>query len=339
MRNGDTHVELPDQPNEEFALILDGFNSIIKSSKETVRIHEEKASKLDNKNRELLGDLEKTYDDYTAISESYEHLSRHMGVTDAIMKKTQSDKGENIRMTGLIQSGFIPKYPPELTDWEIRFIFKQAGIVSGDMFDFFHVDDLVGIFLIDVSGSDIGTGLMTIIAKRIIRHSFIDMRDKKLNVVIDSINAEFQKQFKLCEKLIKGVFLRFNADKIEYVNAGHPDVLCYTPRSGTVIPVKPRDYVIKGSILGYEEIKSPYEVIHFTMNKGDCLFFYSDSLIVSRNRDREEYGIDRVVSSITAAARSDNSTVVELVAQDFFQFTGTEELADDLTIISIKRLK
>jgi sigma-B regulation protein RsbU (phosphoserine phosphatase) len=64
--------------------------------------------------------------------------------------------------------------------------------------------------------------------------------------------------------------------------------------------------------------------------------FYTDGISEAMNRTREEYGAERLSSSIEAHAQKDASGILDGVLTDMRQFVGKAEQHDDVTLVVVK---
>ena len=74
------------------------------------------------------------------------------------------------------------------------------------------------------------------------------------------------------------------------------------------------------------------------LDPGDVLLLYSDGLIDSENSRGEEYGIDRLQSSLRDARSLPNAeAVVQLSLGDLQRFLDGAKPSDDITLMAIRR--
>lgn len=127
-----------------------------------------------------------------------------------------------------IQSAIFPRKVPEISDWDIAFVTKPYGAVSGDFYDFYSKgDSLKGVSLFDVSGHGVAAALITILAKPVIYTYFNNSGSSDLGDVLEYANSDLFDQLEEVNLYITGLLLRMKDNNVEYVNAGHPDILWY----------------------------------------------------------------------------------------------------------------
>jgi phosphoserine phosphatase RsbU/P len=126
-------------------------------------------------------------------------------------------------------------------------------------------------------------------------------------------------------------------DTVEYVNAGHTELLVKRPGSTTKI-VQTKHDNFKGLFLGVKEMEADYRCVSFKIIQGDCLILYTDYLIEAMNSQNEEFGLERLASAINSvnselSARAIASSILKAVEE----FTEGRDLTDDCTLIVLKR--
>ena len=245
----------------------------------------------------------------------------------------------DMNLAARLQSSFFPRSAPKSGAWDVSFVFRPVSGVSGDFYDFYAKrGELRGVSLFDVSGHGIAPGLLTLLARSVIQHHFSAGEEKKLSAVIEGANRVLVRELDAIDNYLSGIMLRFTHNKVEYVNAGHTDLLLRRASSGEVLRVEPRDCEYKGKFLGVAALEERFVTVRFNMMKGDFLLLYTDCLLEARNAKGEEYGIDRVNRSLGKAdANVDAKTVTDSILADLAEFTGDVPLKDDLTFVVVKR--
>jgi sigma-B regulation protein RsbU (phosphoserine phosphatase) len=190
----------------------------------------------------------------------------------------------------------------------------------------------------DVSGHGIASGLITMIAKSISTRIFTKNYRKPLNKILEAINEELINELGNIDNYLTGIMLKFKGDLIDYVNAGHTELIIRRGDLGRSEIVKTTDNTnYKGLFLGLEAMKTDFSLLTFKMQKDDTLLIFSDCLNESSNAEGEEYGIERIVNSLNEAPRNDSKNILNHVVTKMYDFTGTDVLTDDLTVICVRR--
>jgi len=258
---------------------------------------------------------------------------------------TELEDAQRLRMMDLamaanVQKAFLPESAPASNDYDIEFVFRPAAQVSGDFYDFYsNGGSLHGVGIYDVSGHGISSSLLTIIARSIIQRNFTAGIDEKLNRVVEKINRELIEEIGQSDKYITGIMLRFLADRIEYVNSGHPDAffkIAGTNKTGKI--TNRRGESVKGMFLGVASMEQVYDVLSIRLNPGDFLFIYSDCFIETTNGKGDIFGEDGVKQAIATAPEGSAGQIMHYIIKQLYEFIHPQKmLSDDLTAMVIRK--
>ncbi len=238
-----------------------------------------------------------------------------------------------------IQSTLFPAKPPALSDWEIAFLSRPRSGVSGDFYDFYTTgDDLDGISLFDVSGHGVAPALVSILTKPVLFKNFKKLSDGRAARILDSTNSDLFEQLEDMNIYITGILLRIRGESVEYVNAGHPDLLYMKRGLDGVRIVTDPECKFKGQPLGIYSHESQYCSIKFRVASGDSLLLFTDGIIESRNSAGTPFGSSRLMSAFSETSGMDASSSIEKIIGRLDSFIGRELPSDDITIIVAKKL-
>ncbi|WMM25394.1 SpoIIE family protein phosphatase [Tissierella sp. MB52-C2] len=175
----------------------------------------------------------------------------------------------------------------------INYIYKPSEMLSGDMFDVFHIDDEnIGIYISDVSGHGIAAAMMTMFIRQTMRSIKDDHLDpsatlSELYKRFSALNLEVDKYF----TMFYGVFNK-STYEFKYANAGH-----------NCIPIKYNNdgmemLEVKGypMVLLFDEIIYDEETIQ--LKKGDKILFYTDGITEAKDKAGREFGTESVINMI-----------------------------------------
>jgi len=236
-----------------------------------------------------------------------------------------------------VQRRFFIDKPPMTALWDTAFIFKPVSGVSGDLYDFYtQNNELIGVSLFDVSGHGIASGLITMLSKQIIFRNFKQMKNNSLPAILEAINNELIAQIENVESYLTGIILRFDENKIEYVNAGHTDLLLKSKNNVMVVGAGSENF--RASFLGIATLNENYKGIRFSIKEGDSLLLFTDCLVESCNSNKDSYAMNGILNSFKACPYDLSAKeMLDYIINDFNEFTKDVKLRDDLTIILLKR--
>jgi len=282
--------------------------------------------------------MNKRRKDLQAASFELERLNINLTEANNELKNKQSLTEIEMDLASEIQNAIFPGKAPVVLDWEIAFITKPYGAVTGDFYDFYCPgDSLKGISLFDVSGHGVAPALITILAKPVLYSYFNQFVNSRLGKVVESANKDLIEELEAVNLYITGLLLRMNGHEVEYVNAGHPDLLLIESSSGEVHIIQDSSNTFKGHPIGISHSMEEYKSHKFNVEQGDSLIFYSDGLTEGRNPKGEQFGIPRLVNVLKSSKSIDASGVLNRIMADFKTFTGDAKPADDITVIVIKK--
>ncbi len=228
-----------------------------------------------------------------------------------------------------IQEALMPEDTPYLDGWTLWLYSKPANEVSGDLVDFFYVDDdRATLFVSDVAGKGLHAALMTSKLQAIIKAL---APDYKANELISKVNRTFYKE-KLRKMFASLFYVEINkgSNKIEMVNAGH--LPAYILRDNQITE-SPKGETALGLIKHAE-----YSVFKEEFNTGNIVVIYSDGITDAKNRAGEFYGNDKMKSVILQYKELSAKSLGEKILENIDQFTGQTRQNDDISIIIMKKM-
>jgi sigma-B regulation protein RsbU (phosphoserine phosphatase) len=208
---------------------------------------------------------------------------------------------------------------------------EPAAEVGGDFFDAFFVDE-THLFLCvgDVSGHGIPAALFMARAIGLIRMAAIAA--KRPDRLLQRLNDE------LCvgndANIFVTVFCGFLdvvTGRLVYGNAGHCAPLLAAAGRASWLPI-PRGALI-GVFPGLQ-----YTASEATLDEGTALICYTDGMTEAESSGGEEFSEQRLLA--VGAANSSRSVegLLDAVRSALATFVGDEPLADDCTLLAVRRL-
>lgn len=278
---------------------------------------------------------QKVLDRTNELSQANSQLSAANTQLEAATDRANSD----MKLAVFVQQSFYPHKVPEVRGWDIAYHFQPMSGVSGDLYEFFtEKERLKGIGLFDVSGHGISSGLVTMLAKTIIDRQFEEGATKSLSQVMTAINNTLISEKGEIQNYLTGLLLRITDNRIEYVNAGHPQIYYRAAVNGAVGPVevKGQPQNSNGGIIGVDGMSAQFATIGFSMKEDDALLLYTDCLSESVNAAGEQFGAKRISQSFSESNGSAQEKLTHLL-NALHTFTDNVPLNDDLTVIILQR--
>ncbi|PYJ73182.1 MAG: hypothetical protein DME75_02225 [Verrucomicrobia bacterium] len=236
-----------------------------------------------------------------------------------------------------IQRILLPAEAPAINGFQISGISVPARQVSGDYFDYIHVDDeRLGVAIADVSGKGVPASLIMAICRSVLRAEAA--RNPSPADVLRKVNRQLYPDIKE-DMFISMAYLILNherdGDGVTLARAGHDAPLLYKRKSQTVMPIKSPGMVVgidSGNV--FDRLTADFAI---PLERGDCLVLYTDGVTEALNTEGDEFGLDRTIQSVRASATDGAQAIVKRVIDDARNFTGSLPQNDDITLIAIRK--
>ena len=234
-----------------------------------------------------------------------------------------------------IQRILLPSEAPVFDGYGFSALSIAARHVSGDYFDYIPLDpNRLGVAIADVSGKGIPASLITAMCRGVLRR---EASESPLpSDVLRRVNRQLYPDIKE-DMFISMAYLILDSSsgRVEMARAGHDAPLLYRAATGQVEKLSP-----KGMALGIDSGEVFNRVctdLSFEMETGDCILLYTDGATESLNHQGLEYGVERLIEALQSAAPQGAAQVVNYVAEEVRNFTGTDLKHDDITLIAISK--
>lgn len=260
--------------------------------------------------------------------------SAAIAIENARLYQVAVEKGRlerEIQLALEVQSSLLPRQTPTLKGWEFGALWRPAREVAGDFYDFIPVDsEQLALVIADVTDKGVPAALYMALTRSIVRASMLHVSTPA--EIIAHANRL------ICNDAAYGMFVTLfyaqldpRTGEMTYVNAGHNPPLLYRTAADQVVRL-----TRTGMALGIEE-QASYAHETVALNPGDLVCFYTDGLTEAYNPQQEAYGMARLEAAVRAGSRSPVVELTRQVQASVEQFVGGELLADDITLVVLKR--
>ena len=220
-----------------------------------------------------------------------------------------------------------------LEDVKITAHMRPAKEVGGDFYDVFKIDDRHFCFLIaDVSGKGVPAAMFMSMAKTHIKNYAM------LGLPLGEVATRTNNQ--LCYKNEAGMFvtvfmcvLDLETNEVTFINAGHNKPFIQK-QDGDFKMIDAKANLVFGMM---EDM--PYKEQKLVLEKGDCLYLYTDGVTEAMN-PKEEFLGDAYLEQILNKRKNDSADVekfVEDMYEEVDKFADGAMQADDITMVYISR--
>jgi pSer/pThr/pTyr-binding forkhead associated (FHA) protein len=231
-----------------------------------------------------------------------------------------------------IQESLLAESVPAIAGHELVVRNRPSRGVSGD---FYRVTERLDggecvLMVADVSGKGMAASLLTATLEALMAQPIADGRSAvEILTALDPL-LESRTPPEQFATVFLGV-LETATGRLTYASAGHnPALLLGT--GGEV-----RELGRTGLPLGLLG-SAAYEPAEARLDPGEILVIYTDGITEAMDPGQNEYGFERLVESCRARCAQSASRLAEALEADLEAFTDGEPLADDQTLMVVRRL-
>lgn len=232
-----------------------------------------------------------------------------------------------------LQLGMLPiRRPlfPDRHDIEVAGMMEAASIIGGDLFDAFFVDEHRLFFAIgDVSGHGIPAAMFMARTVSLMRLAAITINCPA--ILLSRVNEQLcaGNDANMFVTLFCG-FLELDTGRVMYSNGGHLAPLHTRDGVTTNLPIP------KGTIIGVLP-GITYTRSEIVLNRGDSILCYTDGVTEAQTSQGEEFSESRLIALVGDNAHHPLEAVLSGIRDEVAKFSGERKLADDCTMLAIRR--
>ncbi len=267
---------------------------------------------------------------------SLTHLERRRFL--AVWRREHSRSRERLRMreeieyARKIQLSMLPQAPPDIAWLDLSAASLPATEVGGDYYDTFRLtpDHLV-LVIADVSGHGLASGLLLSGVRSCLYLMEGDLSSPEALARLDRMVRRTTDRRTYVTLLLAVV--DHEARTLTVSSAGHPPLLLYRAAGGTA------EWIGSGAPPLGTFAEPRYGREEVPIATGDLLVVYTDGVTEMRNDQQLDYGDERLRKAVMRAAPGRSAREVrDSVLSDLANFKGSEEQADDITLV-VARLR
>lgn len=274
-------------------------------------------------------------DEIKLVSESLNFMKlwyKKFKARELQVAKSNKLQDQDLQQASEIQQSFINtnfKAFSRIKEFDLFAIYRPVRVVSGDLFDYFLIDDEHLIITMgDVSGKGVPAAFFMIVAQTIIKNnaSFRSARTivERTNNKLHTTN---QHQFFLT--LFLGV-LNIKTGVLDYCNAAHTPTYI-VKLNGDIIELSQSHGLPLGLYLNKK-----YSNSRITLDKGDSLVLYTDGITELQNENKLHFGNERFVENLRNLVGSEPENMVNSIEKNLNVFKGQAAQSDDIALMCIK---
>ena len=93
----------------------------------------------------------------------------------------------------------------------------------------------------------------------------------------------------------------------------------------------------ESSVIGISDFPVNFECVKTEVEKGDILLLYTDGLTETMNRNREEFGVDRLKRTFLKNSDNPIAEQIKLIVEEAKTFANRAKITDDITLLILKK--
>ncbi len=241
---------------------------------------------------------------------------------------------EEMTFAKRIHSNLIGPERVEHNGIAVHNLYQPAFDIGGDFYDVIPLsDNRLAVILVDLTGHGIQAALCTALVKFAVSGlknstaSAVDIMRGINKVMYRGLPKEI-----FAASLLAVIYTE--TGNCELLNGGIPYPLLLKRDEKEIEKLN-----INGMLLGMLEdaLYKPGEISEVTLEKGDCLFMFTDGLSEAQNSKGEFLEVHHLCDTITANLDADPVILSNNLADMARQFNENGQMVDDMTIVSIER--
>lgn len=240
--------------------------------------------------------------------------------------------GKELSMAQAIQRQILPDGTVAVPGFDVAADYEACGAVGGDYFDYVPLaDGRTLVVVADVSGHNLASGMMMVSARATLR-TLASVRHDPARVFED-LAAAMHPDLMRTERFLTaaGVALRAHQRGVEYVSAGHNDLMVYRAANDRVEAI-----ASESTILGFLP-RPEYQARQVQLAPGDCILLFTDGITEATNAAGEMFGDDRLAALFAQLAPGRTARgILQALVHELYAFRGGQVGSDDVTAVVIR---
>ena len=232
-----------------------------------------------------------------------------------------------------VQKALLPHgRDEEIRGFDVAASCEPAIGISGDFYELSLVDgDRLLLALGDVSGKGISAGLLGASLLGGLR-SLAPLYRRRVDRLVAQLNVMLQKSSPgVRYATLFAAEYDYSSSTLHWVNAGHTSGLLFRPDS----PV-PERLGSTGTVVGLFP-NAQWQQNDVQLERGDMLLLFSDGITEAADANEVEFGEQRIVDAVARVSGEPAAAIHATVLDAVGRFAGSGPLADDRTLVVLRR--
>lgn len=256
------------------------------------------------------------------------HLAEQLAARAAVAIENSRLYSERSSIARTLQQSLLPEQLPEIPGYELASVYQPAvetGMVGGDFYDVWPLDDSWMMIIGDVTGKGIEAAALTALVRHTMRTaSEFDSSPARVLAFVDG-TLKKRPALSVCTAMC----LRLEDDELTLAVGGHPLPLHITPAGVSEVGTH-------GPLLGgFSGARWHDDTV--TLESGSTLVAYTDGVTDARDEGGGRFGLGRLCDVLAELGSRSAAEIVEGITRRLDEFQ-TDIQADDTAAIVLHRL-
>ncbi len=279
-----------------------------------------------------------------ALENNLAAKNQELGIANEQITAANARMQDELQAAAKMQAALLPTKQPEIDRVKFKWKYVPCDELAGDILNFFKLDnDNIGMYVLDVSGHGVASALLSVTVNRFLtpqqRQSTMLCRYNSgtgayetypPSKVLQALNQHFPMDIQTGQyfTIVYGV-LNTRTLEFSFSSAGHPPVILANNGAGAeALPCH-------GLPVGFDE-HAEYTDVTLKLQSGNRLYFYSDGMNETKNKERQEFGVENLVENIAALQQYGLHESIEKLIEKVDDWNGNSKFDDDITLLSLE---
>jgi sigma-B regulation protein RsbU (phosphoserine phosphatase) len=285
-------------------------------------------------------------DQLADLSESFNRMTENLERLLVVAKEKERLQSE-VEIAREVQSQLYPRVVPQTRTLRLTAVCHPARMCSGDYYDYEVIrDSQVALAIGDVAGKGISAALLMATLQSSLRSQLQSALESAATAgngaatllpllstshLVSRLNNQLH-AYTSPEKYATFCFGIFDEPTgiFTYTNAGHlPPLLV---RDGAAERLD-----VNGTVVGAFPF-AKYDESRVELKSSDLLVCFTDGITEPENEYGEMFGEERLIELIARSSHLNDEQIIEVVLESVREWTATDELQDDMTLLLARRV-
>jgi sigma-B regulation protein RsbU (phosphoserine phosphatase) len=287
-------------------------------------------------------------DQLADLSQSFNRMTENLERLLVVAKEKERLQSE-VEIAREVQSQLYPRVVPQTRTLRLTAVCHPARMCSGDYYDYEVIrDSQVALAIGDVAGKGISAALLMATLQSSLRsqlQSALEIAATAGNGGGTNSTLPLLSTSHLVSRLNNQLHAYTSPEKYATFCFGIFDeptgIFTYT-NAGHLPPLLVRDGVaerldVNGTVVGAFPF-AKYDESRVELKPSDLLVCFTDGITEPENEYGEMFGEERLIELIARSSHLNDEQIIEVVLESVREWTATDELQDDMTLLLARRV-